>query len=336
MAQVNGQAYFINDNDPITNEAFLGPLCRARRRPEPLFTLPIGIMLVMSALFEWLYRQGWPTVQLFTQAEIYKAGQTHYFPPTKAAQHFGYQPTIDTHEGALQLATKYRFPVTQLQGHPRALQCVSWPWWVSIGMGMGLLACVAYEPSSLSVVNGGSSSIASSTLTEICDGARLPFFSLLTVYSDPVTGGIPSFAVVTQLWQVASVSASSCPSTSTSVILVHGLWALLATVLAYTKHVAYLIFRQQEILRWVFYAACTAHLGEAVYAFCLARWWCHLSMGQCLMWTLQTACLGYPSLSRLQAFYTDDVQPLCTQSLQAYVTRVWRDKRQRLFRTSHN
>eukprot|EP01033_Poteriospumella_lacustris_P000800 gene800-568_t len=288
IAQVNGQAYFINDNDPITNDAFLGPLCRARRRPEPIFTLPIGIMLAMSALFEWLYRQGLPTVQLFTRAEIYKAGQTHYFPPTKAAHHFGYEPTINTHDGALQLAAKYRFPVTQLQEHPQAVQCVAWPWWVSIALGMGLLACVAYEPTSLSpssatgVVEGSTLGV---TTEMVCDGARL---SSWTVYSDPVTGGIPSFAVVTQLWQVASSSsASSCPSTTTTskVVLVHYALALIATLLAYTKHVAYLIFRRQEILLWVFYAACAAHAGEALYAFSLARWWCHLSMGQCLTWT---------------------------------------------------
>lgn len=284
----------------------------------------------MSALFEWLYRQGLPTVQLFTRAEIYKAGQTHYFPPTKAARHFGYQPTINTHDGALQLAAKYRLPVTQLQEHPRAVQWVAWPWWVSIALGMGLLACVAYEPTSLSP---SSPTTVASTMAEICNGAHL---SSWTVYADPVTGGIPSFEAVTQLWQVASLSSSSCPSTTTKVVLAHVAWALMVTLLAYTKHVAYVIFRRQEVLLWVFYAACAAHVGEALYAFGLARWWCHLSMGQCLMWTLQTACLGYPSLSRLQAFYTEEVQPLCTQSLQAYVTRVWRDKRQRLFSRPSN
>jgi nucleoside-diphosphate-sugar epimerase len=336
VARINGQAYCINDNDPITNQDFLGPLCRARMRPEPYFTLPISVMLQLSGLFETLYFKKLPTIQLFTRAEIYKAGQTHFFPPVKAKAHFGYVPSISSHTGAQQLAAKYRIPIEQIRQHPRAFRVAHWVWWVLILTGMFLLTVVALEPSAVPSSSVAGTFVDSSSRSHrSCCGSHsgwnvlgLPFVKhvssslysawlelgssrLLGFYGDPTSGGIPAS------WEASSTLGC--------------FQQLLVVVVIWVKALAYAIFRSQAVLQYVLYAACLAHLAESLYALLLARAWCYLGSDVCLGWWLQTLCLGYPSLSLLQEFHDHDVRRLQREAIDRYVHTTMQEKKRRMF-----
>lgn len=143
-AQVAGQAYFISDGTPITNTDFLAPLCSARRRPLPYFTLPTSAVYFIAGICETLYRWHLPTMTLFTRAEVLKMGFTHYFKIAKAKKHLGYQPTVTSTEGALRIAEIYAVP---LQDLPRTYFAFAHMiWYFLVLTGMVLLWLVAYFP----------------------------------------------------------------------------------------------------------------------------------------------------------------------------------------------
>lgn len=139
VESVAGQCYFVNDDDPINNFDFLAPLCIARGQPVPWLVIPTPLMLRFAHLLEILHRCNIPVPPLFTRAEVVKVGVTHYFPPHKAQHELGYKPTINSHQGALQLAKRHaKDPVD------RYFKTSALIWWVLIFAGMWFLFEVAF------------------------------------------------------------------------------------------------------------------------------------------------------------------------------------------------
>lgn len=144
-----GHVYSISDGSPVENFEFLRPLCEARGKSYPQIVLPTGLMLGVAQALEILYyvsnALGWPIEPFLTRAEVFKVGVSHYFSIAKARRELGYQPLINSEQGAQKLARRFR----QSLSNENYFDLPSAPWWVSILLGMGFLGLVAYsEPGS--------------------------------------------------------------------------------------------------------------------------------------------------------------------------------------------
>eukprot|EP00051_Salpingoeca_urceolata_P014308 m.181705 g.181705 ORF g.181705 m.181705 type:complete len:511 (-) comp18045_c0_seq3:70-1602(-) len=120
------QVYFISDNSPMNNFAFLQPLADALGCPPPCINLPFSVAYGFAAVSEAVHRGvlavGGPWLQpLMTRAEVCKVGVSHYFAMDKAARELGYRPAFDSVEGGTRLCAHYRKLVAEgvYKGDPR-------------------------------------------------------------------------------------------------------------------------------------------------------------------------------------------------------------------------
>lgn len=145
-----GQVYSISDGSPVENFEFLRPLCEARGKAYPQIVLPTGLMLGLAQVLETVYyvsnAVGCPIEPFLTRAEVFKVGVSHYFSIAKARRELGYQPVLNSEQGAQKLARRFRRSLS----NENYFDLPSAPWWVSILLGMGFLGLVAYnEPGSV-------------------------------------------------------------------------------------------------------------------------------------------------------------------------------------------
>jgi nucleoside-diphosphate-sugar epimerase len=101
-----GQAYFINDGEPVNQTEFLLPLIYACGGSSPRLWLPVWLMIPIAFAIQyfclfvwWLTRGAYLPSPLLLPAEIYKVGRTHTFSYAKATKDLGYKPAVSQREG---------------------------------------------------------------------------------------------------------------------------------------------------------------------------------------------------------------------------------------------
>lgn len=95
--QVNGQAYFITNREPIFFWEFITRMQRAWGYPLPSLPLPVALMRPLAVLSEAVGQVAKFRPTFTTQAINY-AGSAHYYSSAKAVREMGYQPPIDMDE----------------------------------------------------------------------------------------------------------------------------------------------------------------------------------------------------------------------------------------------
>jgi nucleoside-diphosphate-sugar epimerase len=98
------QAYFINDEQPVNQTAFLVPLIVGLGRSPPTLWLPVALMLPLAFAVQWLClavwaATGWLPDPLLLPAEVIKVGVTHTFSTAKARREIGYRPLVAPDRG---------------------------------------------------------------------------------------------------------------------------------------------------------------------------------------------------------------------------------------------
>lgn len=137
--------YFISDGAPIDNFEFLRPLCETRGYTMPTVCIPVTLALGLAYCMETVYYLSrafhYPVAPFMTRAEVYKVGVTHNFSIDKARRELGYSPSITSTEGSHLMAKRYReVDWTNYFSTPSAV------WWISINIGMLVLAVSALGP----------------------------------------------------------------------------------------------------------------------------------------------------------------------------------------------
>ena len=154
-----GEKYFISDGTPIDNFEFLRPLCEARGEKYPSIVLPVTAALTIGWFFEVLHyisrAVGLPIEPFMTRAEVYKVGVTHYFSIEKAQRELGYSPTMNSRDGAEQMADSYRIGSNHKKDHKDFFRVVGPEWYVPILGGLYACYCVAFDdPASWTRIGG--------------------------------------------------------------------------------------------------------------------------------------------------------------------------------------
>ena len=147
-----GEIYYVSDGSPIDNFEFLRPLCEARDEEYPSIVLPVSVALAIGWFFEALHHVskafGLAIEPFMTRAEVYKVGVTHYFSIEKARRELGYDPEVNSHDGAKIMADYY-----QLKGvpgeHKDFFRVVPLKWYAPILGGLYACYCVAFQEPAL-------------------------------------------------------------------------------------------------------------------------------------------------------------------------------------------
>lgn len=141
----SGRAYFISDDSPIHSWEFLRPLAEGNDCEFPTICIPVFFMKyfsILCELFHMLCKSMGLYVEPFcTQAEVSKVGITHYFSMERAKKELGYEPRINTIEGAKRVGQYYRKKVHNSD----YFRIPSLSMMTLIFFGMLLLFAVAFE-----------------------------------------------------------------------------------------------------------------------------------------------------------------------------------------------
>ena len=115
-----GEAFFISDENPINNFAFLAPICDLVGIQQPKLCLPTWFAYAIAYLLEALYALalflscGMIAVPapLLSRAEVLKVGVSHTFSTARARSQLGYAPVVQADEGQRRLVADlaHRFP----------------------------------------------------------------------------------------------------------------------------------------------------------------------------------------------------------------------------------
>lgn len=97
---VNGQPYFITDEEPANPIEWFRPLVEALGYAMPERAIPAWPMHALGFMMEWIHRFGGPRPSL-TRSLLVKSTRTHTFRIDKARQQLGYTPKIKSQEGLL-------------------------------------------------------------------------------------------------------------------------------------------------------------------------------------------------------------------------------------------
>ncbi len=96
-AAVNGQAYFVNDGEPINYFDFFEPIAKTFGRRVPTARVPRRIMKPVASLLEVAHALGAP-YPVITSMEIDKVTASHYFRCERAERDFGWRPRVSMEE----------------------------------------------------------------------------------------------------------------------------------------------------------------------------------------------------------------------------------------------
>jgi 3beta-hydroxy-delta5-steroid dehydrogenase/steroid delta-isomerase len=102
-----GQAYFINDGDPINMFEFSRPVVEACGEPYPTLRVPGGLVLFVMKVWQWLhFRFGMPK-PLIEPLGIERITIDNYFSIAKAKRDLGYAPLFTTQQAMAECLPYY-------------------------------------------------------------------------------------------------------------------------------------------------------------------------------------------------------------------------------------
>jgi 3beta-hydroxy-delta5-steroid dehydrogenase/steroid delta-isomerase len=102
-----GQAYFINDGEPINMFEFSRPVVEACGEPWPNLRVPGRLVWFIMTAWQWLhFRFGLPK-PLLEPLAVERLYLDNYFSIAKAQRDLGYQPTFTTKQALEQCTTYY-------------------------------------------------------------------------------------------------------------------------------------------------------------------------------------------------------------------------------------
>ena len=94
----NGQAYFINDDEPQSYFDFFGPVAEALGRTPPRLSVPAAPVHAVAFLAELAHYLGGP-YPFLTRMELFKLVHHHWFSVDKARRELGWRPRVGHAEG---------------------------------------------------------------------------------------------------------------------------------------------------------------------------------------------------------------------------------------------
>lgn len=101
-SRVNGNAYFVGDNEPMNSFEFFRPLIEGLGYKVPDFSMPAGLLRPIFLLWQYLhFKIGLPEPVL-SPHELDKISITHYGSSEAALADFGYKPIISVQEAMVQ------------------------------------------------------------------------------------------------------------------------------------------------------------------------------------------------------------------------------------------
>jgi 3beta-hydroxy-delta5-steroid dehydrogenase/steroid delta-isomerase len=102
-----GQAYFINDGEPINMFEFARPVVEACGEPYPTLRVPGGLVLFVMKVWQWLhFRFGIPK-PLIEPLGVERITIDNYFSIAKAKRDLGYEPRFNTQQAMAECLPYY-------------------------------------------------------------------------------------------------------------------------------------------------------------------------------------------------------------------------------------
>jgi 3beta-hydroxy-delta5-steroid dehydrogenase/steroid delta-isomerase len=102
-----GQAYFINDGEPINMFEFARPVVEACGEPYPTLRVPGGLVLFVMKVWQWLhFRFGIPK-PLIEPLGVERITIDNYFSIAKAKRDLGYEPLFNTQQAMAECLPYY-------------------------------------------------------------------------------------------------------------------------------------------------------------------------------------------------------------------------------------
>lgn len=138
---VQGQAYFISDDEPCNYFDFLKPVIHEMGFQCPAYSIPFSVIYPITYVLELLHSLYIPFKPYMTRMELQKLALSNYFNIAKARRDLGYAPLVSQKEGiAASLPyCKELFEKLEIVKRPHI------GWWISVLMGMTILAILAFH-----------------------------------------------------------------------------------------------------------------------------------------------------------------------------------------------
>jgi 3beta-hydroxy-delta5-steroid dehydrogenase/steroid delta-isomerase len=110
-----GQAYFINDGEPINMFDFSGPVVQACGQPWPKIRVPGPLVRAVMTAWQWLhFKFGFPP-PLLEPLAVERVYLDNYFSIAKAKRDLGYEPLFTTEHAMLECLPYYQDLFKQMQ-----------------------------------------------------------------------------------------------------------------------------------------------------------------------------------------------------------------------------
>ncbi|MGE0215052.1 3-beta-hydroxysteroid dehydrogenase [Mycolicibacterium sp.] len=115
-----GQAYFINDGEPVNMFEFARPVVEACGQPWPTLRVPGRLVWLVMTVWQWLhFRFGLPKPML-EPLGVERLYLDNYFSIDKACRDLGYRPLFSTEQAMAQCLPYYVELFEQMQGQAAA------------------------------------------------------------------------------------------------------------------------------------------------------------------------------------------------------------------------
>ena len=120
-----GQAYFINDGEPINMFEFSRPVVEACGQPWPKFRVSGRLVHAVMSAWQWLhFRFGLPK-PLLEPLAVERVYLDNYFSVAKAQRDLGYQPPFTTEEAMAQCLSYYTDLFEQMKAASKAVPALA-------------------------------------------------------------------------------------------------------------------------------------------------------------------------------------------------------------------
>ncbi len=102
-----GQAYFVNDGEPINMFEFSRPVVEACGEPYPKFRVPGALVLFVMKVWQWLHFRFGVAKPLIEPLGVERITRNNYFSIAKARHDLGYEPLFTTEQAMAECLPYY-------------------------------------------------------------------------------------------------------------------------------------------------------------------------------------------------------------------------------------